>query len=255
MPTETNEMTSNQFSTKQKALALGVHVYTATGIVFSILSVVALIKKQFHYVYLWNSVAVIIDGSDGYFARRFRVKEVTPYINGRKLDDIVDFVNYTFVPLILLWQLGILPDPAWVWICFPMLTSLFAFAYEGVKQEGDGFFVGFPSYWNFFVLYADLAFYPLLGKWFVCGSLLVLAVMNVAPLRFVYPSMAKRWKAYFLWGAIVWTVTFLYMLTFYPKIPTWLLWGSFSYPASYMILSVFLDWEDRREKKKAQAAS
>lgn len=247
------------FSFKEKALAYFVHCYTASGIIFTVLALVALIEKRFHMVYFWNCIAVIIDSSDGYFARKFRVKEIVPHIDGRKLDDIIDFCNYTFLPLMLIWRMGILPEPGWMWICFPMLASLFAFVYEGVKEENTGFYVGFPSYWNFFVIYAEMAFYPYFGSWFTLGFMLVLTALNVLPLRFVYPSLAKRWRGFFVWGAILWTVVFLYMLTLYPttpqapRIPGWLVWASFTYPALYCILSMYLDWDARRAEKKAKA--
>jgi len=239
------------FSTREKIFAYAVHWYTASGAVFAVLTLIAIVEKRYHMAYLWNSIAVIIDSSDGWFARKFRVKEVVPTINGRTLDDLIDFTNYTFLPLFLVWHKGLLPQPAWLWICVPIIASLFAFADEGVKDDEAGFFVGFPSYWNFFALYADLGFSKV-GPWFTLGIMLLFSAMNVSNLRFVYPTKAKRWQGFFVWGAILWTAAFLYMLTFYTSgTPDYLIWGSFSYPALYVILSMYLDFEARRAKAKA----
>lgn len=241
------------FSTRQKVAAYAVHFYTASGAIFCVLTLIAITEKNYHMAYLWNCIAVIIDSSDGWFARKLRVKEVVPHVNGRTLDDLVDFTNYTFLPLFMMWHMGLLPQPAWLWVSIPIIASLFAFADEGVKEEKAGFFVGFPSYWNFFCLYADLAFRNA-GPWFTLVVMLIFAAMNVSNMRFVYPSAAKRWQAFFVWGAIAWTVVFLYMLTMYKTgIPWYLTWGSFSYPVLYIVLSIYLDYEARREDAKAAA--
>jgi phosphatidylcholine synthase len=248
--------TPTQYSTREKILAGAVHVYTATGVVWALVSLIAIVQKNYALFWAFNVIAVIVDSSDGYFARKFQVKKVLPFVDGRKLDDIADYLNYTFLPLFALWHMKLLPQPGWLWVSFPLLASLFAFAYEGVKEEGSGFFVGFPSYWNFVVIYIALGVHKVSGPWGSLGFLLLFTVLNVVPLRFVYPSMAKRWKAYFIWGAIAWTVLFLYMLTQYNKgVSSTLVWISLTYPASYMILSVYLDFEARREAKKQTSES
>ena len=59
-------------------------------------------------------LATFIDSTDGWLARRVRVKEVLPGFDGRRLDDIVDFHTYTSLPLFLVWRAGILPEN-WAW--------------------------------------------------------------------------------------------------------------------------------------------
>ena len=46
-------------------------------------------------------------GGDGTLARRVRVKEVMPSFDGRRLDDLVDFLTYTCMPLLLVWRAGL----------------------------------------------------------------------------------------------------------------------------------------------------
>ena len=52
---------------------------------------------------------MFIDCTDGTLARRVRVKEVLPQFDGSKLDDIVDYLNYALVPIVLVHRAGLLP--------------------------------------------------------------------------------------------------------------------------------------------------
>src|SRR4051812_9416700 len=97
----------------ERLAAWAVHAYTASGAVLALLMV--------HFAYqgdtervLWLSlVAMVVDGTDGFLARRFRVKEVVPQIDGALLDNLVDYLTYAFAPMVLLWAIGALPDGAW----------------------------------------------------------------------------------------------------------------------------------------------
>ena len=42
-------------------------------------------------------VALAVDSTDGSLARRYRVEQLIPQIDGRKMDDIVDYLNYTLL--------------------------------------------------------------------------------------------------------------------------------------------------------------
>ena len=81
-----------------------------------------------------------------------RIKEVVPGFDGRRLDDIVDFLNYTFLPLLLIWRAGILPAGQEAWLFLPLLASVYGFCQVQAKTE-DGYFLGFPSLWNLVALY------------------------------------------------------------------------------------------------------
>ncbi len=145
-------------------------------------------------------VAVLIDATDGTFARKFRVKDVVPHIDGRKLDDIVDYLNYTFLPLLMVGSADWLPSPTWLWASVPLVASVFAFVHTGAKEETNGFFLGFPSYWNVFAFYTAV-WLSGFGQGIVLAIALVLSGLSVLPLRFVYPNRAPRWRALFVGGA------------------------------------------------------
>ena len=100
-------------------------------------------------------VATLIDATDGTLARAIRVKEVLPGFDGRRLDDIIDFLTYTFLPLLLIWRAELLPAGREAWLLLPLLASAYGFCQVSAKTD-DGYFLGFPSYWNLvaFYLYA-----------------------------------------------------------------------------------------------------
>jgi phosphatidylcholine synthase len=232
-----------------RVLAYSVHLYTACGLIVGMFVAAAILSEKYDLAFLWMSVAVLIDATDGSLARRFRVAEVLPHIDGRKLDDIVDYLNYTFLPLVMICHAEWLPRPAWLWTGIPLVASSMAFVNAGAKEEEEGFFLGFPSYWNIFAFYTAhcLRFW---GPGLVLAAILVLSVLSVTPVRFVYPNRAPRFRAFFMLGGYAWLgliVVYLLFLKSTPAASRWLLWLSFVYPFLYVLLSIYLDlW--RRER-------
>ena len=230
------------YSPRQKLLAYAVHTYTAMGLLCGALIAADILQQNYRQAFLWMIVAVLIDATDGTFARKFRVKDVVPHIDGRKLDDIVDYVNYTFLPLLMIGSANWLPSPAWLWVSVPLVASVFAFVHTGAKEETNGFFLGFPSYWNVFAFYTAVWLYEL-GQGIVLAVALVLSGLSVLPLRFVYPNRAPRWRKLFVVGALAWLAIIAVILWYYPRlpIPAILLWISAVYPVLYVVASLYLD--------------
>ena len=94
----------------------------------------------------------IIDATDGTFARMVKVKEVLPHFDGRRLDDLIDFQTYTSLPLLLAWRAQLVPDGQEAWLLAPLIASAYGFCQVNAKTD-DGYFLGFPSYWNIVVFY------------------------------------------------------------------------------------------------------
>jgi phosphatidylcholine synthase len=89
-----------------------------------------------------------VDATDGVLARMARVKEVTPSFDGARLDDIVDYLTFTFLPILLLYHAGDLPaDWGWIPVAAVLLSSAYGFSPTDAKTS-DNYFTGFPSYWN-----------------------------------------------------------------------------------------------------------
>ena len=58
---------------------------------------------DFRAAFLFLVLACFIDSTDGVLARALRVKERLPDFDGAKLDDIVDYLTYVFVPALIVW--------------------------------------------------------------------------------------------------------------------------------------------------------
>jgi len=216
-----------------------VHVYTASGVLFAFAATMEVCSAtpDPRVVFLLLAAAVLVDATDGPLARRAKVKQRLPSIDGRTIDDIVDYLTFTFVPLLLVWRMGWLPEPAVVWIAPALLASLFGFANTAAKDEAGGFFLGFPSYWNVVAFYAGFA-HRLYGPWVNAAMLLVLALLTVLPARFLYPNLAPRpWRTPIIVGALFWLGMMLWLLVDYPQAPAWIVWLSLLYPAFYFGLS------------------
>ena len=219
--------------------AVLVHCYTASGALLALLAVMELCAgaPDPRRVFLLLTLAVLVDATDGTLARRWSVKRLLPAVDGRTIDDIVDYLTYAFVPLLLIWRMAWVPQPAALWIAPPLVASLFGFANTGAKDEEDGFFLGFPSYWNIVAFYAGL-FHRLWGPWVNAGLLLLLALLTVLPVRFLYPNLApKPWRVPVVAGAIVWLGVMLALLPRYPQTSLTAMGGSLIYPALYCGLS------------------
>lgn len=231
----------------QKLRAHSVHLYTAAGIVFAFLAVAEICAPQPdpRWVFLWLTITALIDSTDGYLARRWQVKIHAPRISGRTLDDIIDYLTFTFIPLLLIWRMEWLLAPAELWVALAMMASLFGFANTGAKQEAESFFLGFPSYWNVAAFYIGLWF-TYYGPYLPVAIMIVLTIMTVLPLRFVYPSLAPHpWRGPLLLAGVAWLALLLIMLPRYPALPQWIMWLSLVYPAAYIVLSAYLDLRTR----------
>src|SRR5204862_6115517 len=132
-----------------------VHCYTAAGLVAAAGMAVMIARGgdgAFRWAFVLMVAATAIDSTDGWLARRARVKDVLPEFDGRTLDDLTDFQTYTSMPLFLIWRAHILPGAlAWV-LLLPLLASAYGFSRANAKTA-DGFFLGFPSYWNVVAFY------------------------------------------------------------------------------------------------------
>lgn len=220
-----------------------VHLLTASGVLaaFQATAEICAADTDPRRVFAWLGLAVLIDAVDGPLARHWRVQQTVPQIDGRTIDDIVDYLTFTFIPLLLLWRMKWVPEPAAAWVAPALVASLLGFANVAAKQESGGFFLGFPSYWNVYALYAGIAW----AWWgpFVPGlGVLALAALTVMPVRFVYPNLAPPpWRIPVLVGAIAWTVLLVLLLPSYPRPPAVLVLASLLYPVFYFALSAHLD--------------
>src|SRR5437764_564411 len=176
----------------RQVLAWGVHLYTALGLVAAAVIAVLIVEgggTAFRAAFALMLVATLIDATDGTLARRVKIKETLPGFDGRRLDDLVDFLNYTFLPLFLIWRAGILPVDTEYVLLLPLMASAYGFCQVSAKTD-DGYFLGFPSYWNLVAFY--LYILQPLPVWAALGAVLTLALLTFVPSRYLYPTQRGR---------------------------------------------------------------
>jgi phosphatidylcholine synthase len=172
-------------------------------------------------------------------ARALRVSERLPWFNGAKLDDIVDYLCYVFVPALFVWRAILVPD-AWTMnvVGAMLLSSAYGFNRADAKSA-DHFFTGFPSYWNIVVFYLLVLQLP--DR--VNGAiLLALAAMVFVPIRYVYPSRTPVLRRLTNVLGVIWGVLIGVMLWQYPAISPPVLWASLVFPVYYFGLSLWLQF-------------
>ena len=214
------------------------HLYTAAGAIAAFLATVAVFDKDYRRAFLWLYVQVLIDATDGALARALRVHERLPWFNGAKLDDIIDFLCYVFVPALIVWRAQLIPI-GWVMpvIAAVVLSSAYGFNRVDAKTE-DHYFLGFPSYWNIVVLYLFIAQWP---KPLNAVVLLVLAALVFVPIRYLYPSRGAEFRTITLVLSAAWGALLLLMLWQLPAVSRSLFLASFVYPIYYVALSLWLE--------------
>lgn len=221
-----------------------VHAYTSTGVVLALLMVHLSYEGRVEAVLWLFLVAMVVDGTDGFLARHFRVKTVVPSVDGALLDNIVDYLTYAFAPMILLWAGGFLPDgPAGgVVAALPLVASCYQFCRSDAKTD-DHFFLGFPSYWNVAAFYVVvLGFGPTATTWL----LLVLAVLVFVPVKYVYPSRTADLWWFNMTMASLWLAVFGVITAQLPDPSPWLVAASLAYPCVYVAESLWLTARSRR---------
>ncbi len=218
--------------------AWGVHLYTGLGAVIGLFTLEASWSGNYRAAFAWMAVALFIDCTDGTLARRVRVKQILPQFDGAKLDDIVDYLNYVVVPVVLAYHAGLLPAGLKGLLVgsAPLIASGYGFSQTDAKTE-DHFFKGFPSYWNVVVFY----FYTLrTPTWFNVVALVLFSFLVFVPIRYVYPSRTPtaRHITYLLGG--LWGVVMVFLLAQFPAPARWLSGLSLFFPVYYMGMSLHL---------------
>jgi phosphatidylcholine synthase len=223
------------------------HFYTASGVVCGFIALTRIIYDRYTEAFLWLFAAIVIDATDGFLARRADVATRTPHFNGAKLDDVVDYVTYVFIPAYFVWHALLLPDAWSLPVAAAMLlSSAYGFNRDDAKTD-DHYFTGFPSYWNIVVFYLYVARMPV---WANAAILLALAVLVFVPIRYVYPSRTRVLPLLTNGLGAAWGILMLVMLWQAPDVQPLVFWASLLFPAYYVALSLALEF---RRRKTAQS--
>lgn len=158
-----------------------IHIYTSLGLITGLLALIAIVNKNANLAFFWLGLALLIDASDGTLARKFKVSFWTPNFDGRKLDDITDYLNYAFIPIFFVWRFEIVTG-FWVFVLpFILLSAVYGFCQSEAKTD-DGYFTGFPNFWNVLALYLFIFNWTTMVNGII---LLLLALLVFVPIKFV----------------------------------------------------------------------
>jgi phosphatidylcholine synthase len=243
-------MKSENRATSPPIGAWAVHAYTASGAVFAFLATQALFAGDLRATFLWLFAAVLVDSTDGVFARWADVGRRLPHFSGSKLDDIVDYLTFVFVPSLIVWRADLVPDASAVPIAAAiLLSSAYGFVSEDAKTS-DQFFTGFPSYWNIVVLYLAVLG---LAELYNLAILALCAALVFVRVGYIYPTRTAAWRTVTLALGAVWSLLMLVIIIRLPDPPRVLAWVSLFFPAYYAVLSFVL--HNRRRLRGTSNAS
>lgn len=231
-----------QHARVKAGLAWAVHLYTALGNIAGFMALIAVTDGRVRDVFLYMAAAIFIDSTDGPLARAFDVSRWTPSFDGRKLDDITDYLTYVFIPMFFAYRFHLVPAEWLAVLGLVLLASAFGFCQDWAKTE-DGFFTGFPSYWNVVVFYMYLlGLAPGVNAVILAG----LALLVFVPLRYVYPTKTKFLRPLTIGLGAAWALALLWVMFTFEAPDLTVVWLSLLYPVYYFGLSLYLHFNRPR---------
>jgi phosphatidylcholine synthase len=184
-------------------IAASVHVFTALGAVCGLLAALAAFDGAWERMFAWLGAALVIDAIDGTFARLVHVAERLPRFSGERLDLVVDYVTYVFVPALALLRGGFLTGTGGVIVAaLILLSSLYHFSDLASKAE-DASFVGFPTLWNVVAFYAFALTPP---AWVTYPLVLACVLLTFVPMHWVHPVRVARLRRLTLAMTAAWSI-------------------------------------------------
>ena len=185
----------------KKVLALAVHLFTSLGILCSFLAMLCIFEDKIAIAFLWLGCALLIDAVDGTLARIVGVDQIVPNISGLMMDSIVDFINYIFIPALLLVKgQYLLPQLELVLPGIILIMSLFSYSRVSVYDD-DFRYVGFPVAWNIVLVYL-LIFET--GQFLNSIIIISFIILKFVPFKYVQPFRTKKFRHLTLVATTFW---------------------------------------------------
>lgn len=198
-----NPPISSQSSSRMRAAAFSVHVFTALGAGVALLAMLEAVREHWTSMFAWLGVALVIDAVDGPMARRLDVLRLQPNWSGDVLDLVVDFLTYVFVPAYAITASGmLLPLAAPILGIGIVVSSALYFADRRMKAA-DNHFRGFPALWNAVAFYLFLLHLPPMLSTLAVA---ILIVLTFVPIHVLHPFRVVRLRWLTLWMLAVWAV-------------------------------------------------
>ena len=174
-----------------KLKAYLVHLLTGSGILMSFFSIISILNNDKLLTFIFLIIALFIDVIDGNLARKYNVKKFSPNVDGVMLDSIVDYINYVFIPCIIIYKFNYVPEQ--FVIILPILIlgiSLFSFSYLKIMTD-NYLYIGFPSIWNIIVIYLSILD---LNVWYNLFIFLILIILKLIPVKVIHPMRYENHK-------------------------------------------------------------
>lgn len=179
-------------------MAWSVHLFTASGLLAAFMAIVAIDHEDWKSCFIWLFICFVIDSLDGTLARRFKVEEVLPYMDGKSIDYIIDFATYSIIPCFFFYKANMVSDELMpIAVSAILLSSALYYGKKGMVSDGQ-YFLGFPVLWNFVVFFQFFIAHNNQILNFI--TVIFFGILHFVPIKFAYPSRTKR---YFLGHLIV----------------------------------------------------
>lgn len=226
-------LSDRQFFTMR---AWAVHFYTSLGLPFAFLALDALFKDNVHLMFIFLGVCMFIDATDGTLARSWMVTTWAPSFDGRRLDDIIDYMTYAFIPVFFAYRSGLVTGGTGglLALFIVIITAVYGFCQKSAKTN-DGYFTGFPNYWNIVIFYLYILGTPPLANTLI---LLFFAALIFVPFGYASFSTIHMRK-------LIVTVSGLYglflimMLVWWDRITPPVIFISLAFPLLYVAISLY----------------
>lgn len=187
--------------TSSRLIGLSVHLFTASGAALGMIALFLAAEGRFAAMFAWLGVAFIIDAVDGALARRLKVTETAPFIDGVALDLVVDFLTYVVTPLVALWRSRLI-EPAFAGAVCAVVCACSALYFADRRMKtSDYWFRGFPALWNVVVFYLLVLSPP---ENLSLAIVVAATALMFAPLVFIHPLRVKRLRPVTIAVTAVW---------------------------------------------------
>ena len=187
--------------TSSRLIGLLVHLFTASGAALGLIALFLAADGRFAAMFGWLGVALFVDAVDGALARRFKVTETAPFIDGVALDLVVDFLNYVVTPLVALWRSGLIEPAVAEAVCALVCACSALYFADRRMKTSDYWFRGFPALWNVVVFYLLVLQAPANAS---LAVILAATALMFAPVVFIHPLRVRRLRPVTIAVTAIW---------------------------------------------------
>ena len=221
MSADTHAVNETQWSIERRVTVWCIHAFTMSGLLWALLAVDSLRSGDIKMMWLWLGIALIVDAVDGPMSRAADVTKVVPWFSGVMMDNVVDYLTWTFIPAVFMFLYIPLGPGKWPILAAALGLGSSMFCYANTKMKSsDWYFVGFPAAWNVVAIIMWLFATPWWFNWLI---VVIFTVLAVIPFKWIHPFRVTHLRIFNATAAALWVVTTAVMVGLYPARPLWLM--------------------------------